>query len=718
MSRRIAKYTDMGWPEQDALWKYDLLPESLLFSELARLSAATTYRDTDCVTFQPSPHPEDNNQDRYAVFDWPLNNGTWHFRAVFDGHAGHETVDHVVETLPGAIQRALADLVCKDGEPSVETVSDILKDTISTLDDDLTKSLLNLFPDPDVLETLSDEEIRTTINDQESGGVNSDIVTRCMRGTTVLVSLLDPKRCNIWVASLGDCQAALGARQSDGYWKTSLLSSHHNGTNLKEKEVILKEHPGESECIMDDRVLGAIAVTRDKDMELLDIADSWIQLLANKNKSWDHSNLALYLLRDAIGGDDIDMASRMITVEMGCRWMDDTTILVQKLSKTYTTEGAFKSHINSKKHKENETKAANMPKAPLANSRPSSGDDVVPSHDDNTPSIVASSVEEKTSLVIRVTTDDMDQSINEKIAAARARLSFSHCLFCPQESTTLEENLTHMSQIHSFFIPDADYLIDIPGLITYLGEKIAVGNFCIFCNDKGREFRSLDAVRKHMVDKSHCKIAYESSDDRLEISDFYDFTSSYPDFGLQKKKRREEDEVWEDIDGQDGSDVDEVVDKESDLESNSDESLPDNDITYGDSHLELVLPSGTRIGHRTMRRYYAQSFPGAPRGNNTEDPNSGAALVRRLLADKNSALVPRKGGFGAFGSGTEVIKARNRGEAREAGRHVREFRDQKRHADFKTKVGFIHNSQKHFRDPLLQVDHRFCSWSVSILTFI
>ena len=76
-----------------------------------------------------------------------------------------------------------------------------------------------------------------------------------------------------------------------------------------------------------------------------------------------------------------------------------------------------------------------------------------------------------------------------------------------------------------------------------------------------------------------------------------------------------------------------------------------------------------------------------------------SALVRRLLADKNSVLVPRKGGFGAFGMGTDVVKARNRGEAREAGRHVSEFRDQKRREDFKTKVGLIGNHQKHFRDP-------------------
>jgi len=130
-----------------------------------------------------------------------------------------------------------------------------------------------------------------------------------------------------------------------------------------------------------------------------------------------------------------------------------------------------------------------------------------------------------------------------------------------------------------------------------------------------------------------------------------------------------------------------------------DESIPDNQITYGDTEYELVLPSGARIGHRSMKRYYAQSF--RPTQVRDEDRNSGIALVRRLLADKNSALVPRKA-FGAYGQGTEVVKARNRGEAREAGRHIREFRDQKRREDFKTRVGFIHNSQKHYRDPLLQ----------------
>ncbi|KAJ7346475.1 C2H2 type zinc-finger-domain-containing protein [Mycena albidolilacea] len=385
-------------------------------------------------------------------------------------------------------------------------------------------------------------------------------------------------------------------------------------------------------------------------------------------------------------------------------------------NKTYTTENAYRSHIISKKHKDIEAKAKLAPPRVAAEEVPSAEVLSAPVEVEVVEIEALETIPEPkvVSLVVDGDASDseVNQTIDEKIAAARARLSSNSCLFCSYESAVLDDNLTHMSTAHSFFIPDAEYLIDIQGLISYLGEKIAVGNVCIYCNGKGKEFRTLEATRKHMLDKSHCKIAYDSEVDRLEISDFYDFSSSYPDAETKKSKKKSKsksasgvEEEWEDLD-EDGEPVDEVVEEEDDEDDESDDSdsdsddLPDNQITYGDSNLELILPSGARIGHRNLRRYYPQRFPGS-RGKQ-EDPDSGAALVRRLLADKNSALVPRRGGFGAFGSGTEVVKARNRGEAREAGRHVREFRDQKRREDFKTKVGFIHNSQKHFRDPLLQ----------------
>ncbi|THU95494.1 hypothetical protein K435DRAFT_666271 [Dendrothele bispora CBS 962.96] len=406
-------------------------------------------------------------------------------------------------------------------------------------------------------------------------------------------------------------------------------------------------------------------------------------------------------------------------------------------NKTYSTENAYRSHVNSKKHKENEVKASLKLAQQLEKADVEAEENIALAESAaNLPALDAApesnlpSLPETTPISLNVDVDasqeEVEETIDAKIAASRSALSSSHCLFCPVNSDSLSLNLEHMSSAHSFFIPDADYLVDLPGLIQYLGEKIAVGNVCIYCNAKGREFRTLDAVRKHMLDKSHCKIAYDAQEDKLEISDYYDFSSSYPNALVRRSKKSkrsskktkkaegeegkaEEDGGWEDVSGdEDNSDVDEIVDESAsepeDSDTESDE-LSDNQITYGDSPYELVLPSGARIGHRAMRRYYAQSFHPlhGSRGNKNEDPNSGAALVRQLLTEKNSALVPRKGGFGSYGSGYDVVKARNAGEAKEAGRHVREFRDQQRREHFKTKVAFRHNHQKHFRDPLLQV---------------
>ncbi|KAJ3480050.1 hypothetical protein NLI96_g8631 [Meripilus lineatus] len=389
---------------------------------------------------------------------------------------------------------------------------------------------------------------------------------------------------------------------------------------------------------------------------------------------------------------------------------------------------------------ENELKAATSPKAssssppsPTTATKTEAGQDVPassttpeetkPQQPPNT--LTASQKPASLTVDADATEADINRTIDEKIAAARTKLAPTSCLFCPESSRSFEDNLTHMSLVHSFFIPDAEYLVDVMGLITYLGEKIAVGNVCIFC---AKEFSTMEAVRKHMADKRHCKIAYEMEDDRLEVSDYYDFTASYPDASDRKKKSKskkakvedggdgvsesipeEEEEEWEDVEDEDqDGEADEIVDEESEGPDTSDSDDIDEDpqVTYGDTKFELILPSGAKVGHRTLyRRNHPPQSSALVRKTQpifAADAESGPALVRKLLADKNSALVPRKGGFGAFGGGLDLVKARNPGEAREAGRHVREFRDQQRREHFKTKVGFKHNNQKHFRDPLLQ----------------
>lgn len=366
--------------------------------------------------------------------------------------------------------------------------------------------------------------------------------------------------------------------------------------------------------------------------------------------------------------------------------------------------------MNSKKHKENELKASMKPNASIPPSAiiPDPPKELIQSQAAASPPQEPQPGPSGMTVDEDADEDTISQTIDAKIAAARSRLTLTSCLFCPHSSSSIKDSLAHMSIAHSFFIPDTEYLQDLNGLLTYLGEKVAVGNVCLFCNGKGREFRTIEAVWKHMSDKGHCKIAYDEERDRLEISDFYDFSSSYPDAVRKGKKAAKTNRVrspvsegveeeWEDID--DDGEADEIIDEGSSEDDEDD--IPDGQITYGDTDYELVLPSGARIGHRSMRRYYAQSFSTSRFAS--EDPKSGAAIVRRLLADKRSDLVPVKGGYGAFGAGTQVIKARNRGEAREAGRHIREFRDQKRKEDYKTRVAYVHNHQKHFRDPLLQV---------------
>ncbi|KAJ7599178.1 protein serine threonine phosphatase 2C [Mycena floridula] len=391
-------------------WIYELLAEPRLSSELARLSFSKTIGDTDCVTFQPCPDPDQRSQDRYIVQDLNLSNGVWKLRCIMDGHAGHETADHVVDVLPSMLRAMVAAALEETPEGiSAETISEILKKAIATIDDEIKQAVLDIFPDVDALAAMSDDEIKAIIND---GGETNQKVLRCMRGTTVLVALIDPNKENLWVASLGDCQAALGVKTAEGTLETRVLSSNHNGVEADEADRIRKEHPGEEECMLRDRVLGAIAVTRalgdhefklpaiytlrlflnsepgfrlsssihdimkrnltppyvshladvqhaelkGEDAYLVLCSDGLLDLYETPpeeeqttrspvdveavSKIWldivtgvsGEENRALVLLREAMGGkDDLHKISRLITAEMAEKWMDDTTILVQRL---------------------------------------------------------------------------------------------------------------------------------------------------------------------------------------------------------------------------------------------------------------------------------------------------------------------------------------------------------------------------------------------------
>ncbi|XP_009800477.1 cytoplasmic 60S subunit biogenesis factor REI1 homolog 2 [Nicotiana tabacum] len=122
---------------------------------------------------------------------------------------------------------------------------------------------------------------------------------------------------------------------------------------------------------------------------------------------------------------------------------------------------------------------------------------------------------------------DEDSDVDEDIGD----LDPSCCFMCDKDHKTIESCMVHMHKMHGFFIPDVEYLKDPKGFLTYLGLKVKRDFMCLYCNDRCHPFSSLEAVRKHMEAKSHCRVHYGDGDEEeeAELEEFYDYSSSYVD---------------------------------------------------------------------------------------------------------------------------------------------------------------------------------------------
>lgn len=308
----------------------------------------------------------------------------------------------------------------------------------------------------------------------------------------------------------------------------------------------------------------------------------------------------------------------------------------QLCNKTFSSENAFSNHLSSKKHKDVEANKANKAKKQeslITESQFSNNfkrKDSKETDPENTESENAASLSHNGE-----DDDDEDDDIEEDT------LEVTDCLFCPHHSVSLEENLKHMTRSHSFFIPDLEYVVDLKGLVTYLCEKVGMGNMCLYCNDKGKSFFSLEAVQSHMVDKGHTKMNYEG-DAVLEYADFYDFSSSYPDYNPDKE-----------------NEGDEIQGRESTLAVN-------------EQTLELCLPSGAKIGHRNMRHIYKQNLP--------PERSHHSKVIQSIMAD-----------YKALGwHGTIASAARQK--VKDV--RLRNIQQAKRNVDISVKANRM---QKHFR---------------------
>ncbi|XP_052889491.1 cytoplasmic 60S subunit biogenesis factor ZNF622 [Anopheles moucheti] len=323
---------------------------------------------------------------------------------------------------------------------------------------------------------------------------------------------------------------------------------------------------------------------------------------------------------------------------------EDQSLYCKACRKVFKSKNAHDNHLDSRKHKDNlqQYLAQGNDKIEASSSGTSNAMEAeleisVKSTRAATRAATAAAAESAVDVVML---EDGDSDEWEDVEFENP-IERNDCIFCLQHSEDLLENIKHMSIVHSFFIPDAEFCIDVEGLLTYLAEKVCRDYICLWCNERGRTFYSMDAVRNHMTEKGHCKMLHEGGA-LAEYVDFYDYSSSYPDH-------------------EDGMDVDAELETSGTLD--------------GDEY-QLVLPSGNVIGHRSLLRYYKQRI------------NPNRAVVVKKSTQKLHKVLAQYRSLGWTSTQQEA-----------AARNARDMHVMKRqHAKLMQQVGVKANKlQKHYR---------------------
>lgn len=384
-------------------------------------------------------------------------------------------------------------------------------------------------------------------------------------------------------------------------------------------------------------------------------------------------------------------------------------------------------------------KKTNLKDAPPATRRPSR-----PHH--------SAGVEERDGSVKTASTSAAGDALSKEDAVKR-------CLFCNFDSPSAPLNAAHMERIHGMFIPERNYLVDLEGLVASLYQKIHEYHECLYC---GKLKPTIFGLQTHMRDKGHCMIPFHTEDEQLEIGEFYDFTSTYsdaeddsdseekdtPSGGVKlgakrpaKTTNEDGDEEMEDGDGWETDSSESSLDSADltavplDQREHSYEKLNQHPHhTHSDprphrnkdgfhshahkhahaafhSEYELYLPSGRTAGHRSLNKYYRQNLRNYPTAAEREEQLAIEAAAssdsnedeenpdRRVARQERGRGAVRERATNELGMVGVTVEKRKEIQAAEKRSRKIEAREQRKFAWGVNKVG---NSQKHFRDPLLQ----------------
>jgi pre-60S factor REI1 len=139
----------------------------------------------------------------------------------------------------------------------------------------------------------------------------------------------------------------------------------------------------------------------------------------------------------------------------------DQALYCNACTNLYKSKNAHDAHLDSKKHKDNLKKYLEKN---------------VQSELDAAPIVcVAGNTAQRREVVEDAEEVDSDEWADEDDTPNP--MDTNECIFCTNKSEDFIENVRHMSVAHSFFIPDAEYCIDVEGLFRYLGDKVCRGTF-------------------------------------------------------------------------------------------------------------------------------------------------------------------------------------------------------------------------------------------------
>ncbi|KAK3210143.1 hypothetical protein GRF29_44g1782853 [Pseudopithomyces chartarum] len=380
----------------------------------------------------------------------------------------------------------------------------------------------------------------------------------------------------------------------------------------------------------------------------------------------------------------------------------------QVCQKTYFSENAYNNHLNSQKHKANLAKAGVDDTASVSGSVMSSafslGESMASTADSEATELDPEAEREFSAVVDGIKNTQLDASepvsrrptrphasqaghksdhplspaaTNESAQDDKASVASSNkvqtdplqdCLFCNYRSPNFSLNLHHMGRHHGMFIPEKEFLAEPENLIKYLHSKIYEQNECLKCH---KIANSAYGVQTHMRDRGHCMIGFETDEELVEIGEFYDFRSSYPDadqfreveedmdsddststagggvkLGAARKtvtrneddaviSGQEEDEGWETDSTVSSVPTDEITAVPIDRSHRLKQLNKSKHHAHGDprphknadgfhSHAhatpvavyhdeyELHLPTGRTAGHRSLNKYYRQNLRNYP----------------------------------------------------------------------------------------------------------